>query len=133
MAVTRQDADGLARACQDLDDIRAVCVDAYGDDGAVRRLLAAVADRRDLPAPLHDLDAALVRAGDALGLLAPGSRGLLLREAAVGLHAADLARHLGLDVTGLLSPETGNELTQHLFTEPEPPTPPLPGSRTGRP
>lgn len=84
MEVTRQDADGLARACQDLDDIRAICVDAYGDDGAVRRLLAAVANRRDLRGPLHDLDAALVRAGDAVGLLAPGTRGLRIPGADEG-------------------------------------------------
>ncbi|SCF67615.1 hypothetical protein [Streptomyces sp. Ncost-T10-10d] len=45
----------------------------------------------------------------------------LLRETAADLYAADLARHLGIDVTGPLSAEAGDELTQHLHTEPEPP------------
>ncbi|MFE3906661.1 hypothetical protein ACFXPY_42130 [Streptomyces sp. NPDC059153] len=45
----------------------------------------------------------------------------LLRESAACLYGADLARHLGIDFTGPLSPEIGDELTQHLHTEPEPP------------
>ncbi|MFJ1549139.1 hypothetical protein [Streptomyces sp. NPDC088246] len=48
----------------------------------------------------------------------------LLREAAASLYAADLARHLGIDFTGSLSPEAGDELTQHLHTEPDPPSSP---------
>ncbi|MFJ1549138.1 hypothetical protein [Streptomyces sp. NPDC088246] len=75
MDVTRQEADGLARVCQDLDDIRDTCVEAYGDDSAVQRLLAAIAARQDIRTPLHDLDAALVQAGDVLGVLQHGTRG----------------------------------------------------------
>ncbi|MFE3906662.1 hypothetical protein ACFXPY_42135 [Streptomyces sp. NPDC059153] len=75
MDVTRQEADGLARVCQNLDDIRDTCVEAYGDDSAVQRLLAAIAARQGVGAPLQDLDSALVRAGDVLGVLQCGVRG----------------------------------------------------------
>ncbi|MFF7174777.1 hypothetical protein [Streptomyces pseudovenezuelae] len=46
-----------------------------------------------------------------------------LLEAAVRLHARDLANHLGLDPAGPLTHESGDALTRHLTTSP-PPRPP---------
>ncbi|MGW1892226.1 hypothetical protein ACWCP6_18490 [Streptomyces sp. NPDC002004] len=42
----------------------------------------------------------------------------LLREAATRLHAAELARHLGIDHTGPLTPQLGDTLTHLLHTRP---------------
>ncbi|WP_392675829.1 hypothetical protein [Streptomyces sp. LN785] len=48
----------------------------------------------------------------------------LLLEAAMRVHATALARHLGLDHTGPLTREVGDELTRLLAPSPPPPSPP---------
>ena len=45
----------------------------------------------------------------------------LLLEAATRVHAGDLARHLGHDLPGSLTPEAGDELTRLLAPSPPPP------------
>ena len=45
----------------------------------------------------------------------------LLLETAARLHTGDLARHLGIDHTGLLTPDVGEALTHLLHTQPPPP------------
>ncbi|MCX5238982.1 hypothetical protein OG824_27660 [Streptomyces prunicolor] len=50
----------------------------------------------------------------------------LLLEAATRVHAADLARHLGLEITGSLTQDVGDELTRFLAPS-SPPQPPFAG------
>jgi len=59
----------VAYVCDQLDQIRAV-LQAYGPTGAapLERLLAALRAGEELTAPLDALDAALLAAGDALGI-----------------------------------------------------------------
>ncbi|MFF5969657.1 hypothetical protein ACFY64_39415 [Streptomyces collinus] len=47
----------------------------------------------------------------------------LLREAATRLHAVELARHLGIDHVGPLTPQLGDTLTHLLHTRPPASTP----------
>ncbi|WP_351233330.1 hypothetical protein [Streptomyces sp. NPDC002133] len=49
-----------------------------------------------------------------------------LLEAVTRLHAVDLARHLGIDHTGPLTPGVGTTLTALLRTQPPPPAAPSP-------
>ncbi|UXY25986.1 hypothetical protein [Streptomyces sp. HUAS TT20] len=51
----------------------------------------------------------------------------LLLEAVTRVHVGDLARHLGLDFTGPLTREAGDDLTRLLAHSPPPPPPPVGG------